>query len=327
MSTQPSNLALASRDFPISRWLSEHADVVDHGGKYIYLDCPVCGGRKKLIVRRESKRASCYRCSDGGHGGDTWNGEANLLELICLIEGCSKREAVQRIFELAEWPDTTPLQHTSRPRRIIPRDAIPLTKVRKDHPAQKVLRERQLQHLEDRLYMCPDGDYADRWILPCMYFGELQGFEAKTYRGGNPKSLFPKDWFSTQDTIYTTYQWDMATTFVVITESIFDAETFGCNTIGIYGSHLHPGQLLRLFELKAKGITKLVWCLDEDAWKKQRQSILSSTAMWFDNYVCRLPKGTDPNELGRKRCWDLVAKSSQVNSEVDLLYSEIPTLL
>jgi hypothetical protein len=158
--------------------------------------------------------------------------------------------------------------------------------------------------------------YANRWILPCHYFGELTGFEAKTYGNGKPKSLFP-EWFRPDSTVYTT-TWDVDQDFCVITESIFDAETLGSNAIGIFGSVLRHGQLQKLLEMRNTcRLRRLVWFLDPDAVKKQTRAIVTKTLPHFTNYIVR--SEYDPNDTGSTKCWKLVKNSIPVASARDIL--------
>jgi len=316
------DLKQAIADFPIARWLSEVAGVPDTGGKYLYADCPVCGGKGKLLVRRQKKSCLCFRCADAGHGRDVWGGQGGLLDLIQLLESCTRYEAAQRVLAMAGWPEGSEITPTSDRYVDWPEEAIPITLARPDHPSRIQLKNRVLEHMEDRVWIAVDGEYADRWILPVWSNGERMGWEAKSYANGTPKSLFPKDWDKASH-IYQTPTWDPTQNWVVITESIFDAETFGHNTIGIFGSSLGPGQLGRLLDLRDNGVSQLVWCLDQDATKKAARMMLSRTSHFFDNYFCQLPVGEDPNSLGRSRCWEAVKRATYVSSEFDFFQKSI----
>jgi len=314
------DLKKAIADFPIRRWVSERLGVTPVGDS-CRCDCPHCGYKSAMRISFTSKRIKCYACDDGGHGGTVWNGRGGLLDLIMLVDRVQMSDAVSTVFAYSEYPEQTiQARAVVVPENIIPSNALPLSKALVDHPARVQLSRRRLDHLLPRLYLCVDGHYAGRWVIPCRYFGQLEGVEYKTYEGAKPKSLFPHRWFQTDKCIYTTYGWDESKDFAIITESAFDAETLRTNAVGLYGSVLHEGQLDRLFDLQEHhGVHRLVWCLDPDAWAKQSRAILSRTRTFFENYVCTIPEGDDPNSLGYQVCWDLVRNAQYIGSSLDLL--------
>lgn len=316
-SGQSEELRQAISTFPISTWMRERMKVYDTGGKNIQADCPVCLGKAKLGVSRFKKVAQCFKCSDGGAGGSIWNGRADLIKLIRLVEKCDYRTALQTIFRSSGIAEPV-WRREEQIDRGIPEDAIPLWETSPLHPSRKELARRGMDHLSAISHVCVTGPYEGRVILPAMWFDEVDAWEAKAYMSIKPKSLFP-DWFETGHSIYTTRKWDTNADFAIVTESIFDAETFGINALGLYGSTLHEGQVIRLLSLAARGIKRLVWALDFDAWKKQAKAILSWTEMHFQNLVAPLPAWSDPNSLGWARCWELVQNAHPVSDATDIV--------
>jgi hypothetical protein len=156
-------------------------------------------------------------------------------------------------------------------------------------------------------------------VMPIQWFGELLGFDAKSYANGTPKSLFPP--WQTDGAMHATAAWDHAANFAVITESLLDAETIGINAIGINGSVLRDSQLARLLDLRHQGVTSLVWFLDWDAWRKQYNAIFRKTSR-FDNFVVPLLVNSDPNELRREKCWELIRDAVPVRDSLDLFNLE-----
>jgi hypothetical protein len=144
---------------------------------------------------------------------------------------------------------------------------------------------------------------------------KVVGFDAKSYVSAKPKSLFPE--WQEKGAMYVTRAWDWSKDFAVITESVLDAETLGSNAIGILGSVLRPAQLIHLRRLRKK-ISRLVWFLDGDAWRKQNRAVFRLTSM-FDNFLVPLDFGEDPNDLGRSRCWEQVRRAIPVRNDSDLI--------
>lgn len=314
-------LKRAIANFPISMWLNQRLKVYDTGGKNIQVDCPVCRGKKKLGVNRYKKVAQCFKCSDGGAGGAIWNGRADLIKLICIVDGCDFRAAIKTVYALTGIPEPK-FEREQVFDRGIPDEALPLSEAHESHASRQMMVRRGVSHLIESTNVCVDGEYAGRVILPATFFDEVLGWEAKAYEAIKPKSLFP-EWFETGRSLYTTRRWDYSADFAIITESIFDAETYGINAVGIFGSVLREGQFSKLLELAGKGIKRLVWSLDFDAWKKQSTAILSFTEMHFGNLVVKLPKWSDPNQLGFVECWKLVQNAQVIRDSTDLVLFDL----
>lgn len=314
----------AVKGFPLVAWLSRHAKFRDVGGDDIRINCPVCGRRKTLGINRHTKLAQCFACKEGYGGG--WSGRANLVGLVKLFEKIDDRQAVAFIFREAGVA-FQPEQRTekSAPTLFYPEESVELAKANPAHPAVQYLHRRHVSHLIPSSRVCIDGRYSHRIILECQRFGAVHGFEAKAYGGQTPKSLYP-DWMDTGHEFYTTRAWDLSANFAVLTESLLDAETFAINAIGLYGSTLRDGQLVNLLELRKQGITRLLWCLDQDAWRKQGKSILSKTSLFFENLTVDLPKGSDPNELGHAVCWGLVRTAREASEPADYLFRKMSEL-
>lgn len=314
----------AVRRFPINAWLSGHTRVRDGGGRNLYADCTACQGKEKIRYRKETGRWTCFKCDAGGYAGDAWRGWGDLFALVAYFEKISYGQAVRFVADRAGIPDLD-FKRPEIPRNKIPEEAIPLAEIPADHISHRRLAKRGLAHLAPKLYGCVSGQYAGRWILPCKFGKELQGFEAKAWHPKTqPKALYPT-WFVARESVYTTYNWDDSLGFAIVTESVFDAETFGLNAVGIYGANLLPGQFDKLLTLRERGITALYWALDPDAFDKAAKGILSKTFSMFSNHLVEIPKllpdGSkgDPNAIGTDACWELVESAVLVESEWDLL--------
>lgn len=304
----------AIRAFPVVSWMQDRVKIRDTGRTDIYCDCPFCKGKMKLGINREYKLFHCFKCDKDGASGE-WNGKANLIQFIKLVTGGSSRDAIELIYKLAGYPDPPPPKRAAE-QSTFPREAIPL----KDcplHEAYKYLaEERGVEHLCKDSYVCVEGRYAGRILMPCRWFDKIVGFEAKSFTKQEPKSLFPPE-FDTSLTLYTT-AWDFKLPFAIVTESIVDAETISCNTLGLYGSTLKDGQLTKLLALKAMGVERLIWMLDADAIKKTMAAILKKTSMSFENRVCVLEKDQDPNSMKIDLCLEKAQRAVVVRDEIDV---------
>lgn len=312
-------LSESIRTFPVVRWIRNHTSVPTVSDTNSYADCPICGGSQKLQIKMADKWFRCFRCTDGGHHGDRWSGTCGLIEMISLLEGISRKQAVQKIYKEAGISDV--YYETNARLQLyeseLPNDAIASIGC-PNHASSHYLHDRGVSHLLDSCFVCVTGLYSRRVILPCQFFEEAYGFEAKSYDPSvKPKTLYPP-WFKTPEYVYTTQAWDHRSPFCVITESILDAETLRTNAVGIYGSVLAPGQLSRLLKLRDMGVTRLVWMLDGDAFFKQSRSILGKTLGLFHNYIVALESTEDPNDLGYDECWNRVANATEIKDELDI---------
>lgn len=314
-------VAEAIAGFPVLDWLSRHVKVYDKGMVNTYTDCPICGGERKLGVNVDTKLMRCLKCDEGAYCSDIWNGKANLYKMIRLVERCSPKEAIEMILRMAGMPEQRHINTVSErplPTEILPEGIVSL-KGLLQHPSYVYLKVRGVEHLADKCFVDPIGKYKGRIVFETKWFGEPHGFEAKSYTNQKPKSLFP-EWMDTENFLYSTEDWNPDVPVCVITESVIDAETFACNTVGMYGSVMREGQWLLLREMcRKRGITRLVWFLDNDAWYKQSKTLVTKALGMFDNYVVNVPKGQDPNSLGRDRAWSLAQSAKRIQDEFDLV--------
>ncbi|MEM3040531.1 MAG: hypothetical protein QXG97_00720 [Nitrososphaerota archaeon] len=305
--------------FPILRYLTSKYRVYGHS-ENVYIDCPICGGHRKLSVHLELGLFHCFRCKEGGHGAGIWNGATNLPGFIALIERCSLQEAKTRIASWSGIEEPPAVSHRQEEIRWpSEREALPLKLADKSHPARAMLRNRGVEHLIDQARVGTFGKYAGRVLLSAHFLDQWIGFEAKTFCGQNPKSLFPPG-MRTGSYVYTTRAWDRDTPVAYITESIIDAETIGVNAIGIFGSNFTDGHLSRLLTLnRAYGVRQIVWCLDADASLRQIRFLMRKCSGLFQNYIADIPDGHDPNSLGRERMHELIRTSIPIMSDIDAI--------
>lgn len=313
------NLGKAIARFDLVGWLGRKGfPVYNAEGRNVYIDCPVCGGQRKLSISKEKHIGRCFKCDEGGYGRSVWNGRAGLFDLLFLVAGLSRSEAIAEIVrssgysynELAEQQEDVDPQW--------PEDSCECSTLNPSHPAVQFLLSRNCGHLVRSCRVVYAGRYKGRILLPAYYKGALVGWEAKTYCSQKPKSLFP-EWFHTGEYLYQVSRMDYSLGYVVITESAVDAETLGTNAVGLYGSTLSDKQLDRLLELRVDGIHTLVWFLDGDAIRKAVNIVRHKTLSLFDNRVVVVSKDEDPNKLGYAACWQAVLTSIPISSEADLL--------
>lgn len=308
-----SKIEAATKGFPLIHWLSRYTRVSDNHGDNIEVDCPHCRGRRNLKIHRTKKLAQCFKCL-AGHS--QWKGTTNLIGLIEMFAHVSRKEAYAILFTESkfEYTEDETINLVTADLSF-PKEAVPLTGVPENHPAMQLMLRRHMRHLIPHTSACVTGEYAYRLILELQFFGEVFGFEAKTFSNHSRKSLFP-DWLRTGEKLYATRNWDTSQDYAVITESVFDAETLGINALGIFGSTLRDGQLSQLISMRQTvGLRRLIWFLDEDAWLSEGKAILHRTSILFDNFCVPVPHGQDPNSLGSDAAWQCVMQARLIEPE------------
>ena len=324
---QKQDLLEAIKRFPVLHWAQAHLQgLKDSGGEDVYADCPFCNGKAKLGISISKKVFHCFRCYEGEHA-QGWSGRANLVDMICLLEQCVKREAAEFILKYVGMDPTPARRQKPKESPHLPAEAVHISTVRAQYPKHSVfgwLESRVLQDID--CYVSLGGRYNGRVILPVYEEGSLVGFEAKAWqRDLKPKSLFPT-WFDTSDHIYyTASQFTPATRSgegLVVTESVFDALTLREPSIGLFGSHLKDGQLSKLLSFKKKGYSCLYWFLDWDAFSKSVKSVLRKTGVFFQNFLVPVKENEDPNNVGYYGCMHKLCAANEfgpIKNPIDLL--------
>jgi len=313
-------LTKAIEGFPIRSWLQKHTRVYS-GGNVVYADCPVCKGKKRLGVYRQSRLgfplATCGRCKDGGHHNGVWTGATTIPSFVKLLEGTSWRQTFALIHKLSGVPEPPWERPADQKPEEVPADAIPLKDCRDDEKAVLMLRSRHVAHLVETTSLAIGGKYDERVILPCNYQGRYMGFEAKgTHVAHDPKSLYGTN-METQLTVYTALSNDDRREDLVITESVLDAETFHTlpiNAVGCYGGFKEEQTeaILRL------GPKRIYWFLDGDAWTKLWPAIRNFLP-FVENYVPPMLDKQDPNSLGPEGCMNYLNDAIKIEAELDLI--------
>jgi hypothetical protein len=160
---------------------------------------------------------------------------------------------------------------------------------------------------------CLHGRYAGRVIFPhtfnsTRWVGDTSmgsdaswmGFVARSiYPEITPKYLYPAG-MNRAGSLWGLHTPGLNAYPLFLVEGVFDALSLYPNAVASFGKNVTDEQIDILLDLK--GITRLVVCLDGDAWEEAR--ILQMRLKLRDPerfvYWCRLPPGTDPCSLGGK---------------------------
>lgn len=276
-------------------------DVSKGGDEYI-LDCPHCYKHKFSLCADGVKKGvfHCYRCNQAG----------NLVDLICLIEGITKGQALnkivgkQEISELKKFdfkikeidkkdvelpiPDEIQL-----PCNFVSLLTVPETDIGRIYAAKRGITESDIRDF-GILYSSADK----RIIFPIYFENKLVGWQGRDVTGqhNRPKAMtgpsskdgkgFKKSWVF--------YGWDRIKNerFVTVVEGPIDAiHGKNVNSIAILGKEMSNIQFKRLISLK--NCNTVFIALDPDA-TAERQELANRLRPFFKEVrLVNIPKDRD----------------------------------
>lgn len=139
------------------------------------------------------------------------------------------------------------------------------------------------------------GNYANRLILPIFYNNKIVSFQARDLTGKSSKK-YDNPVVSISDYLYETRFDDKSHVYIV--EGIFDAWRMVHNTVAVFGKSLTKTQKRLLRDLD---VEKYIFCLDSDAYYAIIKE-MKELADYVDKVgMIMLPKGKDPDNLGREK--------------------------
>jgi hypothetical protein len=311
------DLSLAIKEFDLVRYCQDHAADQVSNEDWI-MGCPECG-KKKLTVTIKKQAWHCWVC-EGHSGGRT--GRGGLVSLICLLDGCSPKEAVNRIF-LGGRFCSLPIDH-------LPEGFVNQVFTDIDFPAipppefyRNVLLDGILPYMVKRgitledaaafgLAWCFDGRYKGRLMFPVWESGKLlyyQGramWEAKDQSPGTKytKSLNPPGGEGHAVSSDVLMNLDVAKCYprVAIVEGPIDCVKTGPSAVCTFGKRIYPRQIGSLIRAGIKAVD-LMW---DGPTPKEPQGTLPEMmgaapllSAFFDTRIVLLEHG-DPGERTRQ---------------------------
>lgn len=303
-------------------------------GLQISYKCPFCGDYKeRMFVNVDTKVFFCHNCDAKG----------SLVTLISDYASISWKEAldVYRQFEGYEvvLPESiedevfTRLIQTpviERPKYVhpLPEEFILIedAKGKAGNEAIRYLRSRGITlNMAERNYIgyCEEGKYANRIIMPDFEDGELIYWQARTWKKPPKNKLLKKVYRKVLNPSLTEEQLEAGIRAVdkssvignidsildngiaVLVEGKMDQYTLLDSGACLHGKYLSDDQFLKLVLNKDK-IDCIAVMMDGDAFQ-QSVNIADRLYKHFDDVlVCRLPDNEDPNNLGTKKCLEIL---------------------
>lgn len=306
------------------------------GEQYSY-DCCFCDDRKqRLFVNLDRKVYYCHNCESSG----------TLVTLISEYASITWQEAlsVYREYEGQETalPESIEEEIFSRlikvPQIEVPKYIHPLpdefilledAKGQSGREAINYIKDRgiSLRTAEERyIGYCDEGKYAGRIIMPDFENGEIVHWQARTWKP-TPKSKMARKMFrkvlnpsltpeQLSDGVRAVEKSEVVgnidsviqSRMAVLVEGKFDEYTIPGIGACLHGKHMSDSQFMKLVRNK-NNIDVIAVMMDGDAFSS---AIVTADRLYrhFDDVlVCRLPKDADPNQLGSKKCLELIEGS------------------
>ncbi|RKY33157.1 MAG: hypothetical protein DRP74_00460 [Candidatus Omnitrophota bacterium] len=220
------------------------------------LKCPKCGKEQHFYLNRLSGLGYCHRC------GFKCN-KSQLYRLLNIKK--SQHVKPENLFKLTNRYKT--ITGTIKTAISYPNGTnfdFSATKAGKE--ALEYLRSRGItkEYIEKyKLGYCTSGWYAGRIIVPVFEGKKLVYYQARTFRGQEPKYLNPPKSYIYGKSHFV-FNLDRAAKIgrAIITEGVFDAMKVGDEGICIFGKDISNYQAKKISQKKLK---KIVIMLDSDA--------------------------------------------------------------
>jgi len=244
------------------------------------MDCPVCG-KPKLIVNVKKKTWHCWVCQKMGmrktHAGIklvALSGAGGLLDLIELLEGCSRKDAVDlviagsslKIADLYKIDKGELFFDEGVPPSLVAPTIPPPLGMMPISTKSHYLVSRGISPSDAatfRLGWCRTGPYADRLVFPVYEQSRLVYWQARAMwqlRPGEKKVLNPKSQPGYATSGEVLINLDVARQYprVCITEGPIDCVHAGYDAVATLGKHLSPVQVGKLIQAGVTAVD-LMW--------------------------------------------------------------------
>lgn len=282
----------------ITQYFKDKLGMRDYRNGWLKGNCPYCN-KYKLGVHIDKGMANCFVC--GGLG--------NPITLIQKLENIDTRSEVLRylaVFEGYDFMKGPEIKATIEKPVKLP-DSFRLLAFGNDpiaKLARAYIKRRGLHPINLSLKgygFCTHGKYAGAIILPFYKGGKLIYFIARRFISlGDDKFINPTEEEFGIGKSHILYNIDALAVYknVRIVESVFNAETWGNNTVAILGKKPSGWQITQLIKAPVKRYTL---ALDPDAKAEQLQLARELSLMGKTIKVLKLAEGEDVNSLGRKK--------------------------
>lgn len=305
--------------FDLDAYLQKFAPVPAQSNELI-VTCPECG-KDKLVVNTARKAWHCWRCEEyklNFYGRrKAARGAGGLLDLIQLLEGCSREQAVATVTDQARH---LPVDLRSLGDHLVTQDvAVQLSpSITPPSGCQPIVEYGSLPYLRKRgilpedvvafgLMYCSSGIYANRLIFPVWEEGNLVYWQARAmWDSDDPrfrKSMNPPRQAHMSGPAEVLMNLDQARRHrrVAIVEGPIDCIHAGSSSVATFGKKISMAQALKLRRAGVR-VLELMWDGPTEhepmgAWPEMMR-VATLLAGLFDVRLVFLPRG-DPGDYTR----------------------------
>lgn len=256
----------------LERWIDDRFRESKRYQDDILVCSPFAQDRKfKLSI---SSKMACFHCWKSNESGPLWL-------LVCKIDNCSKREAIQKVYVTESVEDFEDKIAELKGRLVAKDEAkklakvdlpdcfTPITFMSKDETNRTILRyvveQRGIDPTRWQMGYCSGGKYRNRLVIP--FFGpkgELIYWIARAMGREEPKYLnSPKKDSADKSDVLFAADWELGRRTVHVVEGAFDAISLteaGLTSVAVLGKVVLPGQAEMLREAG-----RVVLALDADS--------------------------------------------------------------
>ncbi|MBI5948558.1 MAG: toprim domain-containing protein [Chloroflexi bacterium] len=289
--------------FDIVAFLRSKHETVEETSTEVYIDCPFCGGKKKLYCNKLTKKWICFKCSERGDLVDfieKYSGVDSIAAIKLIVQNAGRRRRL--LLEESDEVDTATEHMIGWPTHYKP---LTYPRVKENRRYWKyVTQTRGLPYstvLDYKLGYCPIGKYRNRIIVPVMWFGELVSWVARSLSDDvertklTPYGNKQSDYLLNLDRLWGQDE-------VVLVEGPFDMLKLPHQAVASFGKRLSHRQLTLL---RRAGVRRVVVGYDNDA-MAETLATAKRLSEHFEVAVVEMPDGEDPGSLPDAVLKDLI---------------------
>lgn len=297
------------------------------------LSCPTCG-KQKLTVNASKKLWHCWVCESV-----TNTGAGNLVSLMALLEGTSKKAAIAKLLsrfvpvgKLEEIDGDLFEDEPVKPHVTIDIPPPPFGVPIDSTGILPYCVERGITAADAKafgLFWCSEGRYANRLVFPVWESGKLVYWQARAMWKPAPgerfvKALNPPKGSTADNSGSVLFNLDQAAQYprVAIAEGPIDAIHIGYDSVCTFGKKISPMQIRKLLDAGVTSID-LMWdgpseTEPQGAWPEMARIAPLLRALFADVRLVFLPQG-DPGDYTREQLTALRQQAVSISKQSKIM--------
>lgn len=324
--------------FDLEAYLQRFCPIPTQTNEWV-LQCPTCG-KEKMVVNTVKKSWHCWVCEEYHFSGGKRipvRGAGGLIDLIQLLEGCTRERAISILADSAQY-QSVPIDQLSQQLLVEqPVDVADFPEIPPPDCWQPIANYNALPYLQYRgiseedvrafgLVHCASGRYANRLIFPVWERNRLVYFQARAmWESDDPrfrKSMNPEKQLGFAGATDVLMNLDVARHYprVALVEGPIDNTHVGPSCVTTFGKKISLVQIYKLWRAGVRALD-LMWDGPTPkepmgAWPEMIKAAPLLSGM-FDTRLVFIPYG-DPGLYHRRDC-DVMRAQGRPASTVSAL--------